>query len=210
MDYKLARTINAIEKYLGECKIVAFDFETAPTDDFREEEFSALDPYKSDIAGISFSVKKSTGIYVPLGHKDYKNADPETIMRYLKGRLFENSSIVKVAHNLAFEAMYLYKHGIVVQEPVYDTIVASQLTLKNDYEFRTLGDSGLKTLVPYLYGIDLPKFEEVVKEGQFDELCPNDWETIRYACADSDYTLQLYHTFNEWFNKNLPKAQMDL
>ena len=205
MDYKLARTIDEIEKYLGECKIVAFDFETAPTDDFREEEFSALDPHKSDITGISFSVKKSTGIYVPLRHREYKNADPETIMRYLKGRFFENGSIVKVAHNLAFEAMFLYKHGIVVQEPVYDTIAASQLTLKNDYEFRTLGDSGLKTLVPYLYGIDLPKFEEVVKEGQFDELCTDDWETIRYACADSDYTLQLYHTFNEWFNKNLPK-----
>ena len=55
---------------------------------------------------------------------------------------------MKIAHNLAFEAMFLYKHGIVVQEPVYDTIVASQLTLKSDYEFRELSDSGLKKLVP--------------------------------------------------------------
>lgn len=101
--------------------------------------------------------------------------------------------------------MFLYKYGIVIQEPVYDTIVASQLTLKNDYEFRDLSDSGLKTLVPYLYGVTLPTFEEVVKGKFFDELDPDEWNTCRYACADSDWTLQLYHTFNEWFDYNIPR-----
>ena len=34
---------------------------------------------------------------------------------------------------------------------------------------------------------------------------PHDEETIRYACADSDYTLRLYHRFNSWFDRFLPK-----
>ena len=105
---------------------------------------------------------------------------------------------------MAFEAMFLYKGGIVLQEPVYDTIVAAQLTLKTDYEFRNLHDSGLKTLVPALSGVELPTFEEVVDGHYFDELDPDDWNTCRYACADSDWALQLYHTFNNWFEHNIP------
>jgi DNA polymerase-1 len=37
---------------------------------------------------------------------------------------------------------------------------------------------------------------------------PADHETLRYACADSDYTLRLYHKFNAWFAKNLPRHRI--
>ena len=59
--------------------------------------------------------------------------------------------------------------------------------------------------MPQLLHIDLPKFQEVTAGRHFDELDPEDYETIRYACADSDYALQLYHMFNNWFDKYLPK-----
>ena len=204
-DYKTVREIADIEKYLGTADVVAFDFETAATEQYREEELAALDAHKADIVGISLSVKPGTAIYVPLRHQSGTNADPAVVMAYLKGRIFQSGRIVKIAHNMAFEAMFLYKYGIVLQEPVYDTIVASQLTLKSDYEFRDLHDSGLKTLVPYLYGVELPTFEEVTQGRFFDELDPDEWDTCRYACADSDWTLQLYHTFNAWFEVNIPK-----
>ena len=195
-DYKTIRSVEEIDAYIGNATIVAFDFETAATDEYRDEDMSALDAHKADIAGISVSVAAGTARYIPLRHRVGQNADVETVMAYLRSRLFNSSRIVKIAHNLSFEAMFLYKYGIVIQEPVYDTIVAAQLTLKNDYEFRDLSDSGLKKLVPYLYGVELPTFEEVVKGKFFDELEPDEWNTCRYACADSDWTLQLYHTFN--------------
>lgn len=203
-DYKTIRDIAEIEKYLGTADVVSFDFETSAIDEYRDEEWAALDAHKSEITGVSFSVEPGTGIYVPLRHRIGVNADPKLIMAYLKSRVFQNTGIVKIAHNMSFEAMFLYKDGIVLQEPVYDTIVASQLTLKSDYEFRDLKDSGLKTLVPYLYGFELPKFEDVVQGHFFDELDPDDWNTCRYACADSDWALQLYHTFNNWFEHNIP------
>ena len=204
-DYKTIRSIAEIDEYIGNATILAFDFETAATEEYREEEYSALDAHKSDITGISISVAAGTARYIPLRHRVGQNADVETVMAYLRSRIFCSRKIMKIAHNLSFEAMFLYKHGIVVQEPVYDTIVASQLTLKSDYEFRELSDSGLKKLVPYLYGVELPTFEEVVAGRFFDELDPDDWNTCRYACADSDWTLQLYHTFNEWFDNNIPR-----
>ncbi len=204
-DYKTIRSIGEIDEYLGSSSVVAFDFETSGTDEFREEEFSALDAHKADITGISVSIQAGTARYIPLRHRNGLNADPEEILKYLAERIFFNPQIVKVAHNLAFEAMFLYKYGIVIQEPVYDTIVAAQRTLKDDDQFRDLHDSGLKTLVPYLYGVELPTFESVVQGRYFDELDPDDWDTCRYACADSDWTLQLYDKFNDWFEHNIPK-----
>lgn len=97
----------------------------------------------------------------------------------------------KVAHNLAFESMFLYALGIIIQPPCYDTIAAAQMTLKNSFEFRCLSDSGLKKLVPELLGDELPTFEDVTGGRFFDELNSHDPETVRYACADSDYALRL-------------------
>lgn len=36
-------------------------------------------------------------------------------------------------------------------------------------------------------------------------LTPEDKETIRYGAADSDFALRLYHKFNDWFDRFLPK-----
>ena len=100
-------------------------------------------------------------------------------MGYLQKALFENAAIMKVAHNLSFEAMFLYALGTVVQPPCYDTIAAAQLTLKNNTQFRGLADSGLKTLVPQLFDTELPDFSTVTGGRFFDELSPQDTETVR-------------------------------
>lgn len=204
-EYKRATSMQDIEEYLAGSTAVSFDFETSPYKEFRNEEFSALDPHKSDIVGISLSVKTGTGIYIPVRHKQDVNLHYDTVINYLSKALFRNRDIIKIAHNLSFETMFLYRYGIIPQEPVYDTIAAAQLTLKSDKEFRTLADSGLKTLVPELLDVELPTFTEVTQGRHFDELDPEEPETIRYACADADYALQLYHLFNDWFDKYLPK-----
>lgn len=206
MDYSCVTTLDKIKEYLAGAAVVAFDFETSPKEAYRTEERAALDAHKADITGVSFSVSEGSAIYVPLRHKTGRNIrKPEAVMTYLRGTLFENAVVIKVAHNLSFEAMFLYALGMVVQAPVYDTIAAAQLTLKSNTAFRGLSDSGLKTLVPQLFGVEMPDFETVTAGRFFDELSPQDAETIRYACADSDYALRLYHLFNGWFDKYLPK-----
>lgn len=206
MQYKNATSIEEIQDYLGDAKVIAFDFETAPLESYRGEAKAALDAHKSDIAGISFSVAEGTAIYMPLKHRSGNNAaDAPSLWAYLTEAVFQNRRVIKVAHNLSFEAMFLYAKDIVVLPPVYDTIAVSQLTLKAGAQFRKLADSGLKTLVPGLFDTELPSFEAVTAGRHFDEMDPQDVETIRYACADSDYTLRLYHLFNGWFDRYLPK-----
>ena len=182
----------------------AFDFETAPDDPYRDEEKAALDPAKSHIVGCSFSVKEGSGIYVPLAHRVGKNIDSKAFYKFL-AEFLTNKSIIKTAHNIAFEASFAYAKGIVIQAPVYDTICASQMTLKNAYEFRKLNESGLKKLAAELCGEPLPTFTDVTGGRHFDELDPEDTETVRYGAADSDFALRLYHKFNDWFDHFLPK-----
>lgn len=206
MDYLCVNTLNEIKEYLTGAAVVAFDFETSPRDEYRNEERAALDAHKAGITGVSFSVSEGSAIYIPMRHRCGGNVrEPEAVMEYLREALFENATVIKVAHNLSFEAMFLYALGVIVQPPVYDTIAAAQLTLKSNTEFRGLSDSGLKTLVPQLFGVELPDFMSVTGGRFFDELSPEDMETVRYACADSDYALRLYHVFNGWFDKYLPK-----
>lgn len=209
MDYTCVLTLNKIKEYLAGATVVGFDFETSPLDEYRSEDRASLDAQKAAITGVSFSVSDGSGIYVPLRHRTGKNIPkPEAVMAYLKTALFENPAVIKVAHNLAFEAMFLYALDTVVQPPCYDTIAAAQLTLKSNTIFRALSDSGLKTLVPQLFHVELPEFMTVTGGRFFDELDPQDGETIRYACADSDYALRLYHLFNGWFDKYLPKHRL--
>lgn len=203
-NYKLMNTADGIRAYLKGHALVSFDIETAPDEAWLLDEKAALDPHKAHVVGCSFSVEPGTGIYVPVAHLSGDNIPAEVFWNIMK-EFANDGSITKVCHNFAFESSLLYHHGIVIQAPVYDTIAASQMTLKNNWEFRSLKDSGLKTLAKTVYKEDLPTFSDVTGGRNFDELDPADPETVRYGAADSDYALRLYLTFNTWFDRYMPK-----
>ena len=204
-NYRCETDPERIKDYVQNAAVVAFDFETSPLIQYRDDPRASLDAHRSCIVGVSLSVAEGSAIYVPLEHLDGGNADPAQVYPLLTKYVWMNPGVVKVAHNLAFESMFLYAQGIVIQPPCYDTIAAAQLTLKEPFTFRSLSDCGLKRLVPELLGDQLPTFEDVTAGRFFDELLPDDPETVRYACADSDYALRLYHRFNRWFMAQLPK-----
>ncbi len=116
-EYKCVTDINELKKYVKGAKIVAFDFETSPDDGYRNKPRAALDPHISDIVGCSFSVEPGTAVYVPIAHKSGKNMDKAEFFSFLAW-LLKNRNITKIAHNIAFEAKFAYKHGIVIQPPV--------------------------------------------------------------------------------------------
>lgn len=203
-EYKCVTTVDGIKEYIGNSPLVAFDFETALDDPFRDEDKAALDPAKAHIVGCSFSIKEGTGIYVPVAHRIGINIDKADFFAFLTAFLM-NTTIVKIAHNIAFESSMAYAKGIMIQTPVYDTICASQMSLKSTCEFRKLNESGLKRLAAELFGEPLPSFSSVTDGKHFDELNAQDAETVRYGAADSDFALRLYHKFNAWFDRYLPK-----
>lgn len=82
-EYRVVTTVEEALNYIGDSKEVAFDFETAPNDEYREEEKAALDPAKSHIVTMSISVKEGTGIMIPVAHKIGKNIDYEAFVIFL-------------------------------------------------------------------------------------------------------------------------------
>lgn len=82
-EYKCVTTVDGIKDYIGGSRIVAFDFETAPDDPYREEDKAALDPAKAHIVGCSFSVKEGTGVYVPVAHRVGTNIDQDAFLHFL-------------------------------------------------------------------------------------------------------------------------------
>lgn len=204
-NYRRETDPERVKDYVQNATVVAFDFETSPLIQYRDDPRASLDAHRACIVGVSLSVAEGSAIYVPLEHLEGGNADPAEIYPLLAELVWTNPGVVKIAHNLAFESMFLYARGIVIQPPCYDTIAAAQLTLKEPFTFRSLSECGLKRLVPELLGDELPTFEDVTAGRFFDELSLGDPETVRYACADSDYALRLYHRFNRWFMVQLPK-----
>jgi DNA polymerase-1 len=140
MSYKPIFSLPDLQHYLAAATHVAFDFETAPLEPYRREDRAALDPHKAHIAGISFSVAEGDAVYLPLTHRIGQNAADQPAIWAWLAEFFANPAVVKIAHNLSFEAAFLYARGIVVQEPCYDTISSAQLTLKSRTEFRSLSD----------------------------------------------------------------------
>ena len=202
--YTCVTDIKDVRAYLAGHAIVSFDYETAPDEIFRMEEKAALDPAKAHICTMSLSVEEHTGIMIPVAHRTGSNMDTDTFYRFLRDFLTDKT-ITKVCHNYVFESSFSYKRGIVIQAPVYDTICAAQMTLKAPGTFRRLGDSGLKMLALQLCKEPIPSFSDVTKGRFFDELDPEDPDTIRYSCADADFALRLYHIMNDWFDHYLPK-----
>ena len=204
MNYKLALSKEEIQEYIGPHNLLALDIETSPFEEYRNDNKASLDAHKSSITGISFSVEENTGIYVPFNHKVGRNADFVETFNWIKNNILLNENLSVVIHNAAFESMFFYALGFIPKCKIYDTLSAAQMTLKTHTEFRKLSDCGLKKLVPELLKVELPTFESVTEGRFFSDLDSEDFETIRYACADSDYALRLYYVFNNWFDENLP------
>jgi DNA polymerase-1 len=194
-NYQMTTDLQVVEEYLGEAVLIAFDFETAPGPAWRADR---------GIVGVSLAVAPGTAVYLPLGHRDFDNIDAQAAFEFLRRRVFENPGVIKIAHNLAFEAKFLLARGIALVAPVYDTMAAALLIYKEAGHFRRLADVGLKTLARDWLGLTLPGFVEVVGVGSFADLNPGDQATIAYACADADLARQLYFLENDWFGKNIP------
>ncbi len=104
-EYRCVTTADGIRDYIGGSRTVAFDFETAPDDPYREEDKAALDPARAHIVGCSFSIKEGTGIYVPIAHRVGTNIYRDAFFTFLKAFLMDRTTI-KIAHNIAFQGLW--------------------------------------------------------------------------------------------------------
>lgn len=204
--YQSITTIEDLKKYIGKNREIAFAFKTAPHYQFRKEADADVEPVKSYIVGCSFSVSEGSGVYVPLAHRLGANMDAEEFFGFLK-EFLTNKNIVKISHNIAFQAALAYGNGILIQPPVYDTRAASQLTLKTDNKFRSFEDSDLDVLVKGILEKSMIPLSKVTGKKFMDQMNADDPNVAHHCAFEADCIMALYKKFNEWFDKHLPQHQ---
>ena len=139
--YELVQDEEALARWVAEATrqgFVAFDTET-----------TSVDAMQAELVGVSMSLKPGTGCYVPLAHKggggqaaldlgdgagdgadDGAGAGllPNQIDRdralELLGPMLEDPAVLKIGHNIKYDALLLSRYGIDVS-PVDDTILMS-------------------------------------------------------------------------------------
>lgn len=165
-------------KILCNQKTVCFDTET-----------SGLNPRESSIIGLAFCFNKAEAYYCSISE------NPSTLNIYQS--FFENSSILKIAHNLKFDAAVLKSNKVNVVGPFFDTMIAHYL-LKPDQRH------GMDVLANNYLSYKPISIETLIgKKGKNQKsMIEIPADIIKdYAAEDADITFQLYQVFEPAIKK---------
>uniref|UniRef100_UPI004049F43C DNA polymerase I n=1 Tax=Flavobacterium sp. TaxID=239 RepID=UPI004049F43C len=159
-------------------KIVCFDTET-----------TSIDTHKATLVGIAFSYEKGKGFYVPFP-EDWQEAS-DLLQKLMP--FFESSEILKVGQNLKYDLKVLTNYNVVVQEPLFDTMIAHYLI---NPDMRHNMDVLAET---YLQYTPKPIDALIGKKGKNQKTMRDvPLEDVKeYAVEDADITLQLQEVFAE-------------
>jgi len=153
-------------------KEVCFDTET-----------TSIEALHADLVGFSFSYKEREAFYVAVP-KDFEGA--KLIVQEFKP-FFENTSIVKIAHNIKYDLQVLGRYDIQVSSPTFDTMIASYL-INPEYK------QSMDFLATYYLNYQPISIEQLIgkkgkDQGNMGDLSPA--EITNYACEDADITFRL-------------------
>ena len=174
-DYQLADAPDkrrALIAALLEQPAFCFDVET-----------NGLDVRQCDLIGLAFSWAAGTGHYVPLPRE---RAEVLAVLEEFRP-VFASEASEKVGHNLKYDLGVLRWHGLQVEGPFFDTMLAATLA---EPELRRSMDELAKSLLAYA-----PKsISELIGERGGEQLTllqvPVE-QVAEYACEDADITFQL-------------------
>lgn len=196
-SYALIQDLAALRPWLAKAKeqgFIALDTET-----------DSLLPSTTKLVGVSLAVAEGEACYIPLAHVDPDAAAQEggfafeaiKAPRQIKTaaladalrELFADPAVLKIAHNLKFDAQVLEQHGLIIA-PYDDTMLMSYV-LGAGLHGHSLDELALRH-----FQHKMISFDEVTGTGRaritFDRV-PLDKATP-YAAEDADYALRLWLT----------------
>ena len=183
-DYQLVSSPEALRTFLeahARSPLMALDVET-----------THLHPVWAELIGLALSPHPGKAIYVPIS--------ADTWPAYLEVlRPWAKSATIKIAHNLKYDFVVLANHGLPLEGPLFDTLLADYLldperphNLSAVAE-RFLRLSKLLTYDSLFEGLRTKDIRQVPLE-----------RLIPYACQDADLALRLYQPLtNALKNENL-------
>lgn len=168
---------NLVDKLQG-TDVLCFDTET-----------DGVDPMENRLVGISLSNTAGVAYYIPVNVEN--GILQEEALAALEP-LFADESSLKIAHNYKFDYMMLYRAGLEVAGPAFDTMLAGYL-IDPDQDLKM--DDLARTYLDY----EPISIEQLIGSGRkqktMDEIPAE--EITMYACEDADITLRLYEVLSD-------------
>jgi len=187
-DYHLVQTEEELDALIAKLSTAAsfcFDVET-----------NSLDRFQARLLGIAFSTTPHEGYYVPVSDWDS--------LREKLTPLF-SADALKIGHNLKFDLAILLSHGIAVNGPFFDTMLAhiliapDQKHTMDSLSENLLGYSPVK-LVDLFTESEEPEDDlfaaAAKKKAAKGDLDPSEIpleKLAEYAAEDADVTIRLFH-----------------
>ena len=178
-DYQLIEGRDAIQQLLillMQQKEICFDTET-----------TNIDANEAELVGLSFSIKKAAGYYIPCP------ADRKATLAILEQLLplFHHSEITWVGQNLKYDMLVLKWYDIEIKGPIFDTMLAH-------YLIEPEGRRSMDLLSAQYLGYEPVHIDELIgKKGKTQgNMRDVEVEKVKeYAAEDADITLQLKQVF---------------
>ena len=174
-EYHLVQTeadIQALVTLLSAADVISLDTETTST--------NAID---AQLVGLSFAVEEKKAYYVPVPEQAN---EAQNIVDKFKD-IYENPNTLKVGQNIKYDLEVLRNYGIMLQGPLFDTMIAHYLLqpeLRHNMDFMAEVYLNYETV-----HIDALIGAKGKTQKNMRELTPS--EVYAYACEDADITLQL-------------------
>jgi DNA polymerase-1 len=139
-----------------------------------DTETDSTNAHTARLEGISFCGEAGRAFWLPAGQ-----VDAGALTRALTGKRL-------VFHHAKYDLTVLERHGIALDDrDVFDTMLAAHLLDENR-------PKGLKPLAKELLGAEPVEYSDLSDQLSLFDKTP---ELAEYACADADYTFQLYERF---------------
>ena len=189
-EYKTITNKNKLEELelsINDCEYFAFDTET-----------TSLNSLEAELVGVSFSIKKDEGFYVPINHVEQTELNASEVIEWLK-RLLEINENKIIGQNLKYDIAVLRNHDIYIKDFFADTMLMSYAANS------TSSRHNLDALAEHYLNTSTIKYEDVVGKGakkykNFSEVPIK--EATNYAAEDADITLQLFEKLSEIIDVN--------
>ena len=194
--------IESVKREKSYSNLITIDQLTSFVSSVKENEWLSVDlettsinPMVAEIVGFSFSVKKDTGVYVPIRFKDKKDNlfgddDLQTAIGILKP-ILENSNIPKTGQNIKYDALIMKRYGINLDGIAFDTMIAAHLISPNSrsYKLDNLSISHLNyKMVPIKDLIGSGKNQITMDQVTLEDIS-------FYAAEDADVVIELTEIF---------------
>ncbi|HDI78940.1 MAG TPA: DNA polymerase I, partial [Desulfobacteraceae bacterium] len=186
-DYRICNDKRSFRELISEIKkkgIVSIDTES-----------TSEDPMRAELVGISLSMEKDKGIYIPVAHKvKDRQLDRDYVIGGFK-EVIEDPNIKKIGQNIKYDALIFKRLNMDIKGIYFDTMVASYVINPG------LRQHNLNVLAQQYLNYKMISYKEIVGGGK-ETFADVDLKSAKeYACEDAEVVWRLWPILDEKLHK---------